>query len=78
MSALIGQTDGLRADGRHLLDGCGKREMRISLQVSRLEDGVHDRTPVRAGEAAAVVVEGEAVLALPSGQFERMREGIEA
>ena len=52
--------------------------MRISLQVSRLEDDVHDGTPIRSSEAAAVVVEGEAVLALASDQFERVREGIEA
>ena len=78
VSPLIGQTDRLRADGRHVLHRFGKREVRVSFQVARLEDDVHDRTPVGAGEPTPVIVERQSVLTLAAGQFEREREGIEA
>ena len=68
VSPLIGQTDALRADGRHVLHRLGKRQVWVAFQVTRLEDGMHDRTPVGAGEPAAVIIERQSVLPLASGR----------
>ena len=68
----------LRARGRHLLGRLGKRQVRIALEIARLQDRVHHRTAIGTGEPAAVVVYGQAELALAAGQLERQRGRVEA
>ena len=78
MSALIGQTTACApaVDTSSTVAENARCGFRFRYRGSRTTCMTGRR--FEAGEAAAVVVEGEAVLALASGQFERLREGIEA
>ena len=55
-----------------------KARFGIALQLTRLEHDVPDGMAVRADEPAALIVERQAVLALPAHELELDRAGIEA
>src|SRR4051812_30003626 len=68
----------LRADSRYFLNRLRKRQVRIALQLLRLEDHVPHRLAVGADEPTSVIVKSKAELSLPAGELEVAGPRIEA